>query len=566
MRIRPHAVRLLAASLIAAGLLSCASPGVPEPNARAPKLEGFGHASWRIRTHSVEAQDLFARGLLQLYAFNQVEAARTFKAALALDPHCAMCAWGVAMALGPNINAVERGDLTEARRYATIAVREATDAPRLERLLAEAVAARYGEGGDGKDTPPEAPICTSGGDDAPDPLDVRYAALMQAAVQEFPDHPDLTSLYAEARMIATRTHWWDRTTGEPAPGIADMTERLERAIAKAPQHTGLNHYLIHAADAPVVARRAEGAADRLGALAPESPHLLHMPAHIYVRLGRWDDAVRVNVEALAADVRQKKLVEAQGFEPSPSWEGHNLHFLWYAALMDGHGEQALEQARRLAERAASRETATAEFMRALPVFTLARLERWSDVLAEPMPASRTGLATAIAHHARGVALVRTGRAREAEAEAAALDDAIASTTLDGEKVFGADSARDVLAVLRAWLDAALAVARGTPDAGARALERAIEREDALEANEPPLLASGSRLALGDAWMNAGRWARAEESYRADLVEHPNSGWAWRGLALSLEAQGRTDETAAARAQLARSWTAADAGLRRSRGL
>jgi len=566
MRIRLHASRVLTACLVAAGLLSCASPSIPEPNARAPKLEGFGHGTWRIQTRNVESQDLFERGLMQLYAFNQVEAARAFKAALALDPHCAMCAWGVSMAFGPNINAVERGDLTDARRYASIAAREATNGPRLERLLADAVVARYADGGDGSSAPLEAPICTSGGDAAPHPLDVRYAALMQAVVEEFPDQPDVTSLYAEARMIATRVDWWDPKTGEPAPGIADMTERLERAIGKAPEHTGLNHYLIHAVDAATVARRAEAAADRLGMLAPESPHLLHMPAHIYVRLGRWDDAVRVNVEGLAADVRLKNALEAQGFEPSPSWEGHNRHFLWYATLMQGQGDQAMEQARRLGERAAKSQSATGEFMRALPVLTLERLERWNDVLAEPMPEGRTGLGAAIARQARGLALLRTGRVREAEAEAAALDDAIASTTLDGEKVFGADSARDVLAVLRARLEAELAVTRGAPDAAARALEQAIEREDALEANEPPLLAAGSRLALGDAWMKAGRWGDAERSYRADLAEHPNSGWAWRGLASSLEAQGRRDASATAREELAKSWRTADADLRRSSGL
>ncbi len=556
----------IAAAVVAALPLSCASPGVPEPNATAPALDGFGEATWRITTSSDEAQRLFARGLLQLYAFNQTEAARAFKAALARDPHCAMCAWGVAMALGPNINAVEREDLGEARRYAAIARRESTSAPRLERLLVEAVVARYGEADDAaRGAPPEAPICSSAGGRAPHPLDVRYAELMQAAVEAYPDHPDVISLNAEARMIATRVDWWDPKTGEPAPGIADMTARLERALAAAPLHTGLNHYLIHAVDAPGIARRAESAADRLGTLAPESPHLLHMPAHTYVRLGRWNDAVRVNVAALAADPRQKSRLEAQGFTPSPSWEGHNAHFLWYAALMVGRGDQALEQARWLAERSAARNDAGGEFMRALPLVTLVRLERWADVLAAATPASESGFAAAIAHQSRGVALVRTGRMTEADVEAAALDAAIASTTLDGEKVYGVDSAREVLAVLRARLEAELAAARGAADAAARALAQAAEREDALEINEPPLLAAGSRLALGDAWLKAARPVEAERAYRADLAEHPDSGWAWRGIERSLAAQGKRAEATAASAELARAWTSADATLRSPRG-
>ena len=576
------ALRMLTAALFATGLLACASLGgassaptfTPDPAARAPKLEGFGQAAWRIATSSDGAQDLFARGLLQLYAFNQVEAARAFKGALAKDPHCAMCAWGVAMALGPNINAVERGDLAEARQYAALAERETrrtggaagSDGARLERLLVEAVVARYGEAADGGERNaaaalPDAPICSGGNGPPPHPLDVRYAARMLAVADAFPNQPDVASLYAEARMIATRVDWWDPVTGEPAPGIADMTARLERALLQARDHTGLNHYLIHAVDAVPVARRAEAAADRLGTLAPASPHLLHMPAHIYVRLGRWSDAVRVNVDGIAADVEQKRVLEAQGFEPSPDWNGHNLHFLWYAALMDGRGDQALATARRLAERSATRETATGEFMRALPLFTLARIERWTEVLAAPMPPSTTGLATAIAHQARGLALLRLGRLDEASAEAVALEAAIASTTLDDQKVFGADPAREVLAILRARLEAEFAVARGRPDAAGRALDQAVAREDALEANEPPLLGAGSRLALGDAWGRAGRWSEAQTAYRADLAEHPHSGWAWRGLTRALSAAGRPEQAAQARIELGRTWASADPALR-----
>jgi tetratricopeptide (TPR) repeat protein len=560
MRSTP-APRPIAAAL-AAALLACATRA--EAPAAAPRLEGFGHVEWRVSTGDAAAQELFQRGLLQLYAFNQVEAARAFMAALTRDARCAMCAWGVAMALGPNINAVERGDLSEARRYAALARDRARDATPLERTLIAAVVERYGEDGDGKVAPPDAPICTPGGGEAPHPLDVRYTALMQAAADAYPEQPDVTSLYAEARMIATRVDWWDPKTGEAAPGIADLAQRLERALAKAPTHTGLNHYLIHAVDAPQVAPRAEAAADRLGTLAPASPHLLHMPAHIYVRLGRWNDAVRANVEALDADVRQERVLRNQGYDPSPSWERHNLHFLWYAALMDGRGEVALAQARRLAERSAQRDDATGELMRALPMFTLARLERWSELLAEPMPPSRTRIATAVAHQARGLALARLGRTDDARAEASALEAIIESTALDREKMSGAVPAREVLAVLRARLDAELLASQGRVDAALRALDQAVEREDALDSPEPPLLAAGSLLARGDLAASRGRWSDAEASYREDLAEHPNSGWALRGLARALAAQGRASEAAHAREAWQRAWASADERLRADR--
>ena len=192
------------------------------------------------------------------------------------------------------------------------------------------------------------PICSSGGAAKAHPLDIVYAARMRALADAYPDDPDILVLYAEAVMIATRRDWWDKKTGQPAGEIGIVTERLERAVAARPGHTGLNHFLIHAADSSPHPERATAAADRLGGLAPASPHLLHMPAHIYVRLGRYPDAVRVNEAAIAAQARQKAALDAQGFSQSFDWDGHNRDFLWFAALTEGRGELALAQARALA--------------------------------------------------------------------------------------------------------------------------------------------------------------------------------------------------------------------------
>lgn len=564
MRRPPLILHASAAALAATLLAGWVTTFEPDRAARAPELDGFGTLHMVITTQVPAAQQLFSRSLLQAYAFNDLEAARAFKAALALDPACAMCAWGVAYVLGPNINAVQRGDLSEARRYVARAQRVDGISPR-ERALIEAMAARYGDADDAvsKSAPPSAPICGSGATAKAHPLDVEYANRMRAIVETYPDDPDVTTLYAEALMIATRVDWWDRKTGAAAPGIAEMTARLERALAKSPDHTGLNHYLIHAADSSPAPQRAALAADRLGQLAPEAPHLLHMPAHVYVRVGRYGDAVRVNVDALAAEVRQTKKLETQGFGPSGNWDGHNLHFLWFAALMDGRGDGALEQARRLAQRSADRKTATAEFMRGLPLLTLVRLERWSAVLAEPAPGGAAGIAPALSHYARGIALLRQGRRSDAEAEAAALRSALEAPVLAGKTLMGDDTARDVLGILSAQLEAAIAAADARPDAARASLERAIEKEAALEASEPPLLGAASRLALGDAMLRAGRWSEAEAAFRADLADQPGNGWALRGLQRALAAQGKADAAQSVQVELARVWSAADASLLRS---
>jgi tetratricopeptide (TPR) repeat protein len=549
----------LATAGVAIAVAACA--WLPERDARAPRLEGYGSLTFEVTTRDAEARDLFTRGLLQTYAFNGEEARRAFKASLARDPDCALCAWGVALTLGPNINAIERGDLAEARRYAAWAQGHAAAATPRERALIDALVARYGSpDGRSRAEPPAAPVCGSGATKPPDPLDVAYAERLRAAVDAWPDDPDVASLYAEALLIAVRSEPWDRATGAPAPGIPELAARLERLLARHPDHTGLNHYLIHVVDASPAPQRAEAAADRLGRLAPASPHLLHMPSHIYIRLGRYADAARVNVEGLDADVRRAQQIEAQGFTKSPSWEGHNRHFLWFALLMEGRGDGALEEARLFAKRAETWENAGGDWMRALPVFTLARLERWSDVLAEPLPRSTSGFGTAVAHQARGLALLHLGRTAEAEGEAAALRAAVESPALAGQKVWDTDSVRDILAVLSGRLEGELAVARGRPDEARAALEAAVKQEAGLELNEPPLLAAGARLALGDALVQARRWSEAEAAYRADLAAWPESGWALRGLDRALAGQGRAQEAARTRDALARAWPTADATL------
>ncbi|MEO5845251.1 MAG: hypothetical protein ABIQ33_10465 [Caldimonas sp.] len=556
---------LAAGALISLG--SCSTPFAVDRAARAPVLDGFGSVAMTA-TADVAAQQLFTRGVLQSYAFNDEEAARAYRAALAADSRCALCAWGVAKAAGPNINNVDRGDLSDARRHLAWARRQAQGASARDRALIDALIDRYGDE-PAASTSPTVPValasvavCSAAGTAQAHPLDIVYAARMRAIADAYPDDADVLVLYAEAAMIATRADWWDKKTGESAGEIGVVADRLERALRSRPDHPGLNHFLIHAVDSSPRPERALAAADRLGALAPQASHLVHMPAHIYVRVGRYHDAVRVNEEAVAAQLRQQATLAAQGFAARNDWNFHNRHFLWFAALTEGRGELALAQARALAGAAAKGKSANAEFVRSLPLLTLVRLERWDEVLGAGAPSGEAGIAAPVADYAAGVALVRTGRVAAAHEHAASLRAALDAPALRGKTLMGDDPARTVLDILSRHLAAEIAAAEQRTDAASSALAAGSELEAALNASEPPLLGSMTRLALGDLMLRAGRWGDAEHAYRTELVAQPGSGWALLGLQRALDRQGRADEARRAREEGERAWSSADASLLR----
>ena len=552
---------------------ACAiGPLQPDPAARAPELAGFGSVAVPISTRSAAAQRWFVQGVLQAYAFNEHEAVRMFKAALAEDPRCAMCAWGVAWQLGPNINATGRAHVPEALRYLDLALRNAattvatsaaTAATPRERALIDALALRYAHASQAPVTAPLlAERCGRPGDDEQaNPLDSAYADRLRELALATPDDPDLISLWAEAEMVATRDDWWP-AGGPPAGRIGEVADALERALLQQPEHIGLNHYLIHATDAAAVAKRAVAAADRLGALAPASPHLVHMPSHTYIHVGRYADAMRVNQAAVAADLALAEQQKAQGFEVSKDWRNHDQHFLWFAALMEGRGDEAVLAACEVAERAAAADHLFGEYRRSLPVLALLRLQRWDALLAEPKPAGRHGLAQTLGEHARGVAHARSGRLREARA-ALLLADAGAAKVIQANpssKGF-ARTLRDIVTAATDRLRAEIASAEGRHDVALALQAQAVMASHRADESEPPMLAAGDRLALGDMQLRAGRAAQAEQTFRDDLVAQPGSGWALDGLARALKAQGKTAELQTVQLRLAQAWALADANLR-----
>jgi hypothetical protein len=544
---------------------ACATTPAPlvDPQATAPELTGFGVARMNVTTSVPAARQWFLQGVEQAYAFNEREAVRAFKAALAQDPRCALCAWGVAWQLGPNINAVEREDLHEALRYARLAQSLASGATPLEQALIEAMVVRYDDDGGAPQSPapPQAALCGSGGGRKAHPLDVAYALQMRGVADAHPEDPDVVSIYAEAELIATRDDWWEPKTGKPAGRIGEVADRLERGLKTQPEHTGLNHYLIHTVDAPGVAQRAVAAADRLGTLAPQAPHLVHMPAHTYIRVARYADATRVNQAALAAQQQLDARLETLHFAQTKNWSGHNRHFLWFAVLMQGRGDLALETARHLAANAASSTSPWGAYQRGLPLLTLIRLERFGDALEETSRAGTAEKMPGIYEYARGIALARTGRAAEASVLVGVLGERArtAKATAKPDDDF-AKMMADLQATLLHELEAEVAFARGDVDAAVAAGRAAIESEDAM-GGEPPLLGAGSEIALGGLLLRAGRAKDAEAAYRAGLVAAPGSGWALAGLYAAVAAQGRSADAAQVQAEWARAWPDADAALR-----
>ena len=553
---------MMAASLSLIGACSMLPLSI-DKRATAPILDGFG-ATTLVPSHANEAaRRLFAQGMAQAYAFNRPEAIRAFKAALAQDRSCGLCAWGVAVQMGPNINGPKRGDLREVSKYVDYAVRHRQGASPRDLALINSLALRYGHSAALAIAPPAGEICrtTIDAGESADPLDIAYADYMRDLVARFPNDPDVLTHYAEAEMVATSGEWWDRISGKPMGRIGELAGMVEAGLKAHPEHVGLNHYMIHVVDATPVAARAEAAADRLGKLAPKSPHLLHMPSHTYAHLGRYADATRVNQQAVAADEAMFAELKQQNFTISMDWRGHNGHFQWYGALMEGRGELALASARASAGRSKS-DSEYGEYVRSLPILTLLHLQRWEELSKEPLPTGEQGVAIVLGEMGRGIALARTGQAPQATA---ALERLKPRAKLLLAKHVGkgyiAKILRGLVISAETQLGAEIALANGRIDDALALQMQAAEAADFADRTEPPTLAGGPRQRLGAMQLRAKRFAAAEQSYRADLAIHPRNGWALNGLEKALAAQGKQTEAQSAQRDLAANWALADTQAR-----
>lgn len=539
-----------------------AAPAVSEPHpdaaliaqAGAPLFDGMGDFSRAITTSHPGAQRYFDQGMVLAFAFNHAESIRSFRAAQRLDPRCAMCFWGEALASGPNINVTSNGqavmsaaDRVSAHKALQQAMALSAGVTDPERAYIDALATRY----NGDAATPRAP------------LDIAWATAMGKVAAKYPQDYDAASIYAEALMNTMPWNYWSET-GEPRPETEKVISSLDRVLAAAPKHPLALHLYIHALEASADPSRAEAAADRLIDLVPAAGHLVHMPAHIFYRVGRYNDAAQANVRAAAVDEAYIAACNAQGFYPALYYP-HNIHFLWSSATMQGQRQLSIDSARRVVANVRVEQVKqfpTIEFFRTVPLLSLVRFGEWNAVLAEPAPDVSFKFATAIWHYARGVAQAALGDTVAAEAELAALlplQSDVSVTFLDSMDYPGSLLIGIAIDLLRGEM----AYRTGDFDTAVIEFEKAVVAQDTLPYTEPPFWYYPTRQSLGAALLKAGDAVAAEAVYRADLQDYPHNGWSMLGLAQSLTAQGKTKDAAMAQAHFKTAWQFADTKIEAS---
>jgi tetratricopeptide (TPR) repeat protein len=542
--------RALAAALVVAlgfGVTCVSTQETASPTV--PLFDDLGTHHHPISTSSASAQAYFDQGLVLTFGFNHDQAVRSFRQAAALDPDCAICWWGVALALGPNINAPMGPEAGEEAWAALERARAlAPNASAVERDYIDALAPRYAA------EPPEDRSA----------LDRAYAQSMRELHERYPNDLDAATLYAEAVMDLTPWDYWT-PDGKPRERTPEVLATLELVLERDPKHPGANHYYIHAVE-EYFPEKAVPAAERLRAIAPDAGHLVHMPSHIFYRVGRYTDAQASNDLAIAADEAYFAWCRSGGFYRA-AYYPHNVHFLWAAASMGGRSDLALTASRKLAAKTEGlhAEYPFVEEFLATPMQTLVRFGRWDAVLGEPRPADGRPYQLGIWHYARGVAQVRLGALDEARAELAALR-AVAVQPAATELIVagGTAPAATLLEIGAHELAGEIAAAEGDVETAVAELERAVSMQDALVYMEPPPWYYPVRQALGAVLLDAGRPGDAEAVYRIDLKKYPENGWSLFGLAQSLEQQGRADDAALVQRGFVTAWQQADVMLPASR--
>lgn len=518
----------------------------PAPNGQlAPRLQNLGSHTFPVSTTNERAQLFMNQGMNLAYAFNHAESGRSFREAARLDPTLAMAYWGQALVLGPNINAPMDPE-EEARAFELLQKAQslkASASPK-EQALIDALAKRY-----------------SGDADDRTANDQAYAQAMRQVHERFPEDADIAMLYVEAMMDLRPWQYW-MPDGEPYEGTAEIVALTEEVMRRDPKHPLALHLYIHLIEPTSTPERAERAADTLLTLMPAAGHIVHMPSHIYQRVGRYEDGIKSNQLAIVADEDYITQCRAQGLYPM-GYYPHNIDFLRYAASADGQGKVAIDAARKVAAKIDDETLADMPMMaafRVAPYWELTRFGRWDEMLKEPAPPPNAFLRGAW-HYARGLALVATGRLSEADEELAKLREVMKNKELENP-LFSPNTAGEVLRIGPEVLAGEIAAARGQFDQAISYLEKAVRFEDSLVYTEPSEWHFPPRLVLGALLLEAGRAAEAETVYWNDLRRNPDSGWSLFGLVQALKAQKK--DVGDVQKRFEEAWARADVTLTSSR--
>jgi pimeloyl-ACP methyl ester carboxylesterase/Tfp pilus assembly protein PilF len=516
----------------------------PAKEATPATLEtGLGDINHPVSTTNAEAQKFFNQGLEYLYGFNHEEAVRSFKQAARLDPQLAMAYWGAALALGSNYNVQADGPaLVEAYSNLQKAVELAPKASEPERAYIDALSKRY-----------SADLNVD-----KNKLAVDYKNAMGELVKRYPDDLDAATLYAESMMNLRPWKLWSRD-GNPAPETLEIVSVLEGVLRRNPNHTGANHYYIHAVEASNNAERALPSAARLGKIAPKAGHLVHMPSHIYIRTGDYVEAAQSNVDAIVADRDYIAKSGSKGLY-TVMYYNHNIHFLAAASAMKGRFADSIKSARELEANVKPHVKAMPmlEMFMPYPKVALTRFARWDEVLNEPQPDPELKITTVFWHFARGSAFAARNDVAKADAELAALQ--AIEKTIPADAPLGNNTAVNIVKLADLALAGKIAYARGDKQAAFALLNKAVAAEDATSYNEPSDWDLPVREYLGGALLAGGDYATAESVFRAEIQRHPRNGRALFGLAESLRKQGKTSSAQMVQQEFERAWQTADTKL------
>ena len=515
-------------------ITSCSNPNDADLVQRggAPLLSGLGTHDHKISTEIPGAQRYFNQGLVLSFAFNHAESIRSFKAAQKLDPNCAMCYWGEALSRGPNINVTSDGKVVMSdndRLEAFKAIERAKELMSSSTLKEQdyiiALSSRYnGQVGTDRSV-----------------LDRKYAQSMEELSKKYPDDMDASSLFAESLMNTMPWNYWAED-GNPKPDTVKVINSLEDVLEKAPDHPLAIHLYIHAVEASSTPERAEAAADRLGDLVPGAGHLVHMPAHIYWRVGRYHDASEANIKAAQVDEEYIAQCNAQGFYPALYYP-HNIHFLWAASTMEGRSGLSIESALKVAKYVGPeqiKQFPVVEFFHTVPLLSYVRFGKWKEILSYSAPEQDFKYSTGIYHYARGIAFSSLGKNEEALKELSYIKPLIDTPEIKNLVKSGQPSAK-LLEIADNLLLGQIEFKNGNYEASIISLKKAVSLQDDLPYTEPPFWYYPTRQSLGRVLIEAGKFTEAEAVFRKDLEDYPRNGWSMFGLYKVLEIQGKTKE-------------------------
>jgi tetratricopeptide (TPR) repeat protein len=510
-------------------------------------MTGLGDLHHPVSTRNPQAQQFFDQGLRLIYAFNHDEAARSFKRAAELDPKLAMAYWGIAEAVGPNYNDPASEDrFKQAHEAVQKAVDLSSAASPSEKDYIQAMAKRF-------PADPKTDLKKAAEE---------YRDAMREVAKKYPDDLDAATLFAESSMDLHPWGLW-HLDGTPEAGTEEIISTLESVIKRDPNHLGAVHYYIHAVEASPSPQRALAGANRLAALAPAAGHIVHMPAHVYIRTGDYQAAVKTNQDAAAADRAYIKSSGAQGLYPA-MYYSHNLHFIAAAASMNGDYAEAVRAANMLAAHVGPmvKDMPPLEAFMTIPLAVNVRFQKWDEILKTPQPGADRQVTTTYWHFARGMALAGTGKMAEAEKELKALS-AIADAT-PADAIFSMpfnNKTKDILKIATNVLGAKIDLAKKNNADAVAKLREAVAVQDSLRYGEPPDWFSPVREMLGAALLMGGNNPEAEKVFREDLERNPRNPRSLFGLQQALKAQGRTYDAGLVEGQFRRSWKGPVAALK-----